>query len=111
MIYTRAPRLGAVLLLTALAAAAAADEWQPVDPAHLALKEPALEKEADAEALFWEVRVDDDWNTNYLRAVRKHYLRVKIFTERGKEAYGKVDIVFNRNVLVDGVAGRTIRPD
>ena len=112
MIYTRAlNRLWPALVLTTVAFPAAAEDWRPVDPAQLALKEPAIEKDADAEALFWDVRVDDDLTLNYLRAVRKHYVRVKIFTARGKEAHGKVDIVFNRNVQVDSVAGRTIRPD
>lgn len=31
---------------------AAGDDWKPVDPAQLALKNATVEKEADAEALF-----------------------------------------------------------
>ncbi len=28
-------------------------DWKPIDPAELALKTPTVEKDADAEALFW----------------------------------------------------------
>ena len=54
-----------VLLLCLLAASAApvcaaSDDWKPVEPAHLALKGSTVEKEADAEAIFWEVRIDDN---------------------------------------------------
>lgn len=38
----------------------AGDEWKPIEPAHLALKSSTIEKEADAEGLFWEVRIDDN---------------------------------------------------
>lgn len=46
-------------VLAVPSALAAGDDWRPVDPAELALKAPVVEKEADAEALFWEIRVDD----------------------------------------------------
>lgn len=39
---------------------AASDNWKPIGPADLALKAPIVEKDADAEALFWEVWVNDD---------------------------------------------------
>ena len=49
------------LLIASFATSALAgdDKWKPIDPSDLALKEPKVEKDADAEALFWEVRVDD----------------------------------------------------
>ncbi|HET9713056.1 MAG TPA: hypothetical protein VFP64_14275, partial [Pyrinomonadaceae bacterium] len=62
-------------------ATAAAEDWKPVDPAELALKSPTVEKEADAEGLFWEVRIDDNEDGDLLFS---HYLRVKVFTERGR---------------------------
>ena len=42
------------------ATAFAGDEWRPVSPAELALKEPVVDKGADAEAIFWEVRLSDE---------------------------------------------------
>jgi hypothetical protein len=90
---------------------AQAEDWKPVDPAELALKEPKVEKGADAEAIFWEVRVTDEANENYVQAVHRHYLRVKIFTAQGKEAHGKVDLHYGRRVLITDIQGRTIRPD
>ena len=111
MIDRGALRSGAVLALFLVAGAVAAEDWMPVDPAHLALKEPKVEKGADAEAMFWEIRVDDEVNENYARAVRRHYVRVKIFTERGKETQAKVDLLFPKNVYVGDIEARTIKPD
>ena len=56
------------------------NDWKPVDPAHLALPAPVVEKDADAEAIFWEVRVDDAPEGDLIFT---HYVRIKIFTERG----------------------------
>ena len=87
--------------------ARAGDDWRPIDPAHLALKEPVVEKDADAEALFWEVRINDAAQD----LVFSHYIRIKVFTERGKESQSRIDITFSgRNRIVD-IAGRTIRSD
>ena len=70
--------------LIALAAMPAlAQDWKPVDPADLALKAPVVEKDADAEAIFWEVRVDD---SNPYELSLKNYIRIKVFNERGRES-------------------------
>ena len=37
--------------------------WRPVDPADIALKAPIVEPDADAEAIFWDIRVDDGGRT------------------------------------------------
>src|ERR671932_122529 len=71
-------------------AGASGDDWRPVDPAELAMKTPVVEKDADAEAIFWEVRVDDSGEKDL---VFDKYIRIKIFTERGRESQSKVDIV------------------
>jgi transglutaminase-like putative cysteine protease len=87
-------------------------DWQPVSPEEISLKEPKVEKDADAEALFWDVRVDDSDEGSL---VFTHYLRIKIFNERGKEAFSKVDIpfgkLFGREVKVKDIAARTIKAD
>ncbi|HEV2799725.1 MAG TPA: DUF3857 domain-containing protein [Pyrinomonadaceae bacterium] len=83
-------------------------DWKPVDPAHLALKAPVVEKDADAEAIFWEVRMDDA----EMDLVFTNYIRIKIFTERGRESQSKIDIVpFRFNGRIKDVSGRTIKPD
>ena len=49
-----------LLLMTAAASSAyTGDDWRPIDPAHLSMKTPAVEKDADAEVIFWDVRIDD----------------------------------------------------
>ena len=90
------------------AAVFAGDEWRPVTPEELAAKTPVVEKDADAEAIFWEVRVDDSL-PNELSL--KNYIRVKIFTERGKESQSKVDIRYVGDTRVKDIAARVIKPD
>jgi Domain of Unknown Function with PDB structure (DUF3857)/Transglutaminase-like superfamily len=89
------------------APALAGDDWKPVDPANLAKTASVVEKDADAEAIFWEVHINDAAQD----LVFSHYIRIKVFTERGKESQSKIDITFSgRNRIVD-IAGRTIKPD
>ena len=68
---------------------AAGEEWRPIEQAELALKAPVVEPNADAEAIFWDIRVDDG-GANDL--VLSHYVRIKIFNERGRDKYSKIDI-------------------
>ena len=67
--------------------------WRPVTPEELALKTPKVEADADAEAIFWEVRLDDKSDS---KLTYSHYVRVKIFTERGRERFSKMDIPFEK---------------
>src|SRR5258706_386901 len=46
--------LAGLCLFLGAAAPVFADDWKPIDPAHLAMKGPAVEKDADAEVIFWE---------------------------------------------------------
>lgn len=103
----------AVLCTSALTPgpALAGNDWKPIDPAELGLKAPKVEKDTDAEALFWEVRVEDEVEGDTPRTVLKHYVRIKIFTERGRETQSKVDIPFLSNWSIRDIAARTIKPD
>jgi hypothetical protein len=93
------------------AASSFAATWRPVDPAELAQKTPRVDPAADAEAIFWDVRVDDSEATGGIVLKLYHYVRIKIFTERGKGAYSTVEIpVLGRRAISD-VAGRTIKAD
>ena len=86
-------------------------DWKPVDPGELALRAPVVEKDADAEALFWEVRVADEVDGGGPRTVLEHYVRIKIFTERGRESQSKIDIPFLNGWSIKDIAARTIKPD
>ena len=71
------PLLLLALLFTTFApAAASADKekelWKPLPPADLRPSEPVVEKDADAEVLFWEVVIDD---SPYSEVSLKHYAR------------------------------------
>jgi uncharacterized protein DUF3857 len=100
-----------VILLTISSAKALAQQWKPIDPSQLALKAPVVDKEADAEAIFWEVYLKDEWDGDYPRQVLSHYVRIKIFNERGIEKHGKVDLYYYGKVNIRDIAGRTIKPD
>jgi len=89
----------------------AGDEWRAVDPGELALKSSIVEKDADAEALFWEVRLLDEVEGDTPRTVLRHYIRIKIFTDRGRESQSKIDIPFLSNWKITDIAARTITPD
>jgi hypothetical protein len=82
-------------------------EWRPVTPAEISAK-AQVEPDADAEAIFWEVRVDDS-STEELAL--RHYVRVKIFTDRGREQFSSHDIVFTKGTKVKEVEARVTKPD
>ncbi|HJQ31856.1 MAG TPA: DUF3857 domain-containing protein [Pyrinomonadaceae bacterium] len=105
-----------LVLACTLAAYARGDkDWRPVPPEDLAAAAPAVEKDADAEALFWEVKVADEAEGGDPRTVLQHYIRIKIFNERGRESQSKIDILApklsGREVKITDIAGRTIKPD
>jgi hypothetical protein len=79
------------------------------------MKEPAVEKDADAEVVIWDVRVSYEDNGGQPSTVLSHYVRIKIFNERGRDAQSKVDIpelkLRGRNTKIKDIAGRTIKPD
>src|SRR5262249_37592794 len=93
------------------------DEWQQVTPAELQMKTPKVEADADAEALLWEVYVSDEDSGGSLQTVLHHYLRIKIFNQRGVEAFTKIDIQFCKgegvgfNIRIRDIAARTTKPD
>lgn len=83
-------------------------DWRPITPAELAAKTPIVEPDADAEAIFWEVRIDDSSSDD---VSRKHYVRVKIFSERGREKFSKFDIPFTKRMKIKDLAARVIKAD
>lgn len=93
-------------------------DWKPVMPQELQMTTPKIEAGADAEALLWDVYVtDEDAGGSGLQSVLNHYLKVKIFNERGREAFSKIDIPFGRvagigfDVRIQNIAARTTKID
>ncbi len=82
--------------------------WRPVSPQELSQAKSKVEPDADAEAIFWEVRVDDS-SPDVL--TMKHYVRVKVFTERGREKFAKVDIPFLKGTKIKDIMARVVKPD
>lgn len=72
------------------------------------MKVPVVDASADAEAIFWDITIDDKKSG---KLEYHHYVRVKIFTERGREQFAKMDIPFMKGKKVEGVAARVIKPD
>jgi len=99
--------LACVVLVSApaLAADEAPKDWKPIDQAQLALKAPIVEKDADAEVVFWEVQVEFKSN----RVVLINYIRIKIFTDRGMESQSRVELPYNGKDAIEEIAGRTIK--
>jgi hypothetical protein len=84
------------------------EQWRPISAAELAQKAPIVETDADAEYQLYEVRLDDTDDTDLSL---KYYVRVKIFTERGRDKYSKIDIVGSPNSKIKDVAARVTKPD
>lgn len=84
-------------------------DWRPIDPAVLALKQSATDPNADAEALFREVHVSSE-QLQYVKNFYSEYVRIKVFTERGKDR-ANVELPYFGKTTIYGVQGRTIHPD
>ncbi|MGO9097060.1 MAG: DUF3857 domain-containing protein [Bryobacteraceae bacterium] len=108
--FFRASTLG-LLLAAGCQAIPPYMSWLPVTDEERSLKTPQLDKDAGAEALFWRVYLMDEAQGQDLQTVLYHYIRLKIFTDRGKEQMGTVSIPhYSRTAIVD-VVGRTIKAD
>src|SRR2546427_12673497 len=81
-------------------------DWQPVTASELA-SERAVDKSADAEALFWDIHIEQSES----KTVLSHYIRIKIFTDRGVESQGRVDLPYGGRNSIKDIAARTIQPD
>jgi hypothetical protein len=112
-----ATRLGAAAALVIIVLSGApipvghAAKWDPIDPKELALTTPSVDKNADAEALLWEVRVADQRTGDFVQTVFSHSLRIKIFTDRGREAQSRIDIPISGRSRVMDVEARSVKRD
>ena len=94
---------------------AQAVDWAPITEEELSLSQPKIDPDADAEAIFWDVWIADQSQGDMLQNVRTHYVRVKIFTERGVESQSTIDLTGATGtpltVRVHDLQGRTIKPN
>lgn len=100
------PLLGVLLLLPLAARRAAAnDDWRPINPADLAMKDNPASPGADAMILYREETLDE------ARHFESEYYRIKIFTTAGKK-WGDVVVPYMRGQQgVTAIEARTILPD
>lgn len=102
--------LGVLLTLAAssfawIPAAHAGDDWQPIDPADLAMKDNPKSPGADAMILYRERLVNEP------HACSQEYTRMKIFTKEGLK-YANVEITYQKGTdSVMDIRGRTIHAD
>ena len=99
-----------VMAWRAAAAGTGTEEWKPVPPEDLALKDNPASPGADAMILYREDFVNEKYavqDGSYI----DEYMRTKIFTDKGK-SWGDVEIAFDRtNSDIKDVKARTIEPD
>ena len=96
--------VGALLLLSAVAAAAETHEWLQVDPKDLAMKEFKPVPGAEAVQLYYANEIDDVGHTNFF------YSRIKILTDGGKH-YANVEIPLAEKISIADLFARTIHTD
>jgi hypothetical protein len=86
--------------------------WLPVTEAERNMKAPVVEKDSGVEALFWRIHVMDEvLGGQDLQRVLYHYVRLKVFDEKGKAKAATIDIPFGDKNSILYVSGRTIKAD
>jgi len=86
--------------------------WQPVTEEEKQLKSPRVEPDAGAEILFWHVHiVDQRMSDGDLQRNLYHYIRMKVFDEKGKQKAATIDLEYGDRSAILDVTGRTVKPD
>jgi hypothetical protein len=87
--------------------------WMPISDGERQMKVPTVEKDAGAEVLLWRVHIVDEvlGSRVDLQRVFYHYIRLKIFDDRGKERASTIDLPYGDRDEIFDVAGRTIKAD
>jgi hypothetical protein len=110
---TRTTVYGVVVLIVAFAAfsrVSRADDWLPIPPEDIALKDNPKQPGADAMILYRQVVVNAS-KASVSGDSQEEYVRIKVFTQEGTKE-GHVEIAFKKQLAnVTYVIGRTIRPD
>jgi len=87
--------------------------WLPITDAERGLKSPAVEKDAGAEVLLWRVHVVDELlgDNQSLQRVFYHYIRLKVFDDKGKESASTIDLPYREPGGILDVSGKTVKAD
>ena len=85
----------------------AKDKWDAVADADLAAKESASSPGADAEILLSRQVINANWDESTLY----HYVRAKIYTQKGVEDWGRFRAEVAPRARVKNLAGRVVKPD
>jgi hypothetical protein len=97
--------LGILAVLLLSETSRAKDDWLPITPEDLALKDNPASPGAHAMILYRENFINAD------QSLETEYVRIKIFTEEGKKS-GDVELPYNRTQSqIEDVRARTILPD
>ncbi len=97
--------IGISLALGLAVPARANDDWRPIHPADLALKDNPSSPGSQAMILYREEYTDS------MGSYVTEYYRIKIFTAAGKK-YGDIEIPYNKSVAsVNDLKARTILPN
>lgn len=95
----------ALLVAGAALPARSGENWPPIPPEELALKDDPLNPGAHAMILYREMHTDD------VKRFQTHYYRIKIFTEKGKK-YADIEIPYlEKQQQVEDIQARTVRPN
>jgi hypothetical protein len=87
------------------------NSWLPITGAERRMNAPVVDKSAGVEAIFWRIHVIDDWSGDYVQRVYVHYVRLKVFSEAGKDKAATLEIPYGDKSGIVNIAGRTIKPD
>jgi|CXWL01.1.fsa_nt_gi hypothetical protein len=105
-------------VLVVLCGFASAQDWPAITKAEMDMRVPRVEADANAEVLYWEVRTADEYSGRTgFRNVMSHYVRVKIFTEKGRDENSKIDLYYGKfsdqdiEISIRDIAARTTKSD
>ena len=84
--------------------------FDPLHAAEMAFVAPAAARGEQERTPLGE-GVLDEADGGSIRTVQNHYVRLKVFTDRGKESESQIDIAYFGRNKIDEIAGRTIKPD
>ena len=103
--------LAGLRLMAAVPLTNADNFWVPVTDAERQMKTPLVDKSAGVEAIFTRIHVMDTSFGDDVQRITVHYVRLKIFTEQGKDKASTLEIPYDEKTSIVYVAGRTIKPD
>ncbi|ATC63019.1 hypothetical protein CMV30_03030 [Nibricoccus aquaticus] len=85
-----------------------AAKWEPIPAAELASDKPTIDPEAGAEILFRETVIMHNLVEEF---ERRHFVRAKIYSERGLQDFLKIDLPYDQKTKIRDIAVRTTKPD